>query len=637
MYNNDSNSLNAGAPDIRLSGNQRMASYGPGGSEYDDHSYRLFNKPYNQLTPSELELFDLEMERLMQKVRSPQQNSGIMAAAPGTYTQNRKRQMAAGGGIMGSNNGSMLVAPTADGSRPGYGWLDNILDVAKKVGQTIVPGGETGYFDLYNTGAQAREPNILDLSKFIYGMDNEADPGTQIDPRIQSGGSQFDDGFRKALATILPGGDPGYVQGGLYNSLLGLGGGGGGITDMFSSALSPYLGTDKDRRVNPLYPLGIGAAVGKYVEGLPKDELPMDTTSIDPAAIAAAARGTDAEGAAAGLRFLPEQVTRAAQGGRIGYAEAGPVEMSEEEKYEDLLRRLKRPREMGREYIKPIGKLGEEGIMKPPLGKINEDEAMIPLSDQSKFQNLILLVQMFKDQGMNDKDALEAAYDHFGAEGFGRAEGGRIGYADGTREEIPEELKAILEGLRKMKLEDMAKKYKKYDLRRKTRSAEIPTMAAQGGRIGYAGAGPVRSPGLQDVSRWLFAKDVDTLTDDEYDTLLKFIRENDAKGGRVGRQEGGLMNLGGMEKDYRNEGGFVALGGEEKADDVPARLSKNEFVFTADAVRGAGGGDIDQGAEIMENMMKHLEAGGEVSEDSQGLEGARGMFANAQQLQKRII
>ena len=110
-----------------------------------------------------------------------------------------------------------------------------------------------------------------------------------------------------------------------------------------------------------------------------------------------------------------------------------------------------------------------------------------------------------------------------------------------------------------------------------------------------------------------------------------------AEGGRVPAQEGGLMNLGGMEKDYRNEGGFVALGGKEKADDVPARLSKNEFVFTADAVRGAGGGDIDQGAEIMENMMKHLEAGGEVSEDSQGLEGARGMFANAQQLEKRII
>ena len=44
-----------------------------------------------------------------------------------------------------------------------------------------------------------------------------------------------------------------------------------------------------------------------------------------------------------------------------------------------------------------------------------------------------------------------------------------------------------------------------------------------------------------------------------------------AQGGRIGAQEGGLMNLGGMEKDYRQEGGFVPLGGEERADDVPAR------------------------------------------------------------------
>ena len=109
------------------------------------------------------------------------------------------------------------------------------------------------------------------------------------------------------------------------------------------------------------------------------------------------------------------------------------------------------------------------------------------------------------------------------------------------------------------------------------------------------------------------------------------------RGGRVAAQEGGLMNLGGMEKDYRQEGGFVPIGGEEKADDVPARLSKNEFVFTADAVRAAGGGDIDEGAAVMERLMENLEAGGEVSEESQGLEGARNMFANAQQLETRII
>jgi len=104
-------------------------------------------------------------------------------------------------------------------------------------------------------------------------------------------------------------------------------------------------------------------------------------------------------------------------------------------------------------------------------------------------------------------------------------------------------------------------------------------------------------------------------------------------GGRRMAEEGGLMDLGGMEKDYRNDGGFVPLGGEEKADDVPARLSKNEFVFTADAVRGAGGGDIDKGAEIMENVMENLENGGNISEESQGLEGARDMFATSQRLE----
>ena len=106
-------------------------------------------------------------------------------------------------------------------------------------------------------------------------------------------------------------------------------------------------------------------------------------------------------------------------------------------------------------------------------------------------------------------------------------------------------------------------------------------------------------------------------------------------GGRIGAQEGGIMDLGGMEKDYRQEGGFVPLGEEEKADDVPARLSKNEFVFTADAVRAAGGGDIDAGAEVMENVMQNLEAGGKISEESQG-EGAQEMFEVSERLSEVI-
>ena len=76
------------------------------------------------------------------------------------------------------------------------------------------------------------------------------------------------------------------------------------------------------------------------------------------------------------------------------------------------------------------------------------------------------------------------------------------------------------------------------------------------------------------------------------------------------KNEGGLLDLGGMEKDYRETGGFVPIGEYEKKDDVPARLSVNEFVMTADAVRGAGDGDIDKGSEVMEGIMENFEQKG---------------------------
>ena len=97
-----------------------------------------------------------------------------------------------------------------------------------------------------------------------------------------------------------------------------------------------------------------------------------------------------------------------------------------------------------------------------------------------------------------------------------------------------------------------------------------------------------------------------------------------------------LIDMDGKEMDLRAEGGFVPLGRMERADDVPARLSKNEFVFTADAVRNAGEGDVDKGAEVMYNMMKNLESGGEISEESQGLEGAREMFQTSKRLEEVI-
>ena len=110
------------------------------------------------------------------------------------------------------------------------------------------------------------------------------------------------------------------------------------------------------------------------------------------------------------------------------------------------------------------------------------------------------------------------------------------------------------------------------------------------------------------------------LTDAEYDMVgkLSYDKLSDpdfAVGGRVNyalgtkptAEESGLGGLP-IEADMRYTGGFMPYGAKEKADDVPARLSKNEFVFTADAVRAAGGGSVNKGAKKMYQTMKQLEA-----------------------------
>tara|TARA_R110001599_G_scaffold271555_2_gene472612 strand:+ start:107 stop:958 length:852 start_codon:yes stop_codon:yes gene_type:complete len=102
-----------------------------------------------------------------------------------------------------------------------------------------------------------------------------------------------------------------------------------------------------------------------------------------------------------------------------------------------------------------------------------------------------------------------------------------------------------------------------------------------------------------------------------------------ANGGRIGyamgtdqivNQASGIMGLpqrtnkaGVKELDLRESGGFIPpVGVKEKADDIPAMLSNNEFVFTADAVRGMGNGNVNKGAQRMYDIMKKLEKGGRV-------------------------
>jgi len=126
-----------------------------------------------------------------------------------------------------------------------------------------------------------------------------------------------------------------------------------------------------------------------------------------------------------------------------------------------------------------------------------------------------------------------------------------------------------------------------------------PQMAANGGRIGY------QEGGIGDLIK-------QTTQQSFFGTPMM------AMGGRMGYAMGAEVptrenQAGVKELDYRDTGGFVPpIGIKERADDIPAMLSNNEFVFTADAVRNAGGGDENLGAKKMYTLMKQLESGGSV-------------------------
>ena len=160
-------------------------------------------------------------------------------------------------------------------------------------------------------------------------------------------------------------------------------------------------------------------------------------------------------------------------------------------------------------------------------------------------------------------------------------------------------------------------------------SAEPKWMKAQGGRIGF---GSGTSDKFEEKIAALVAKglarelaEAIVLSDISPDNF-KIIDalENKAEGGRIGFAYGpdqtaeaaGIMGqlpvrnngAGVKELDLRDSGGFIPpVGVKEKADDIPAMLSNNEFVMTADAVRAAGGGSVEKGAQVMYDQMKNLE------------------------------
>ena len=153
---------------------------------------------------------------------------------------------------------------------------------------------------------------------------------------------------------------------------------------------------------------------------------------------------------------------------------------------------------------------------------------------------------------------------------------------------------------------------------------------ANGGRIGYSGGSDdYESKFMKLVSELMEAGFSQQQAIEE---ARERLSENKANGGRIGYAFGnnnpeqnainaaGIMGLplnqnpaGATELDMRDTGGFIPpVGVKEKEDDIPAMLSNNEFVFTADAVRGMGDGNVNVGAQRMYDMMKKLENGGRV-------------------------
>ena len=216
--------------------------------------------------------------------------------------------------------------------------------------------------------------------------------------------------------------------------------------------------------------------------------------------------------------------------------------------------------------------------------------------------------------------------------------GGRIGYADGTEK--------IVQPSASMMVDTTTSNPIPNDAPQKEIS-EVAKIMLGPGRSGIGEPEDGTMKGYQFFRTQYLPKKVKEISENygiEESDVLRLIREEMmnyidtpkslekpkmAYGGRIMRaygsddlveQASGIEGLdininpkGVKELDLRETGGFIPpVGVKEKADDIPAMLSNNEFVFTADAVRAAGGGSVNKGAQIMYDTMKKLENGGTV-------------------------
>jgi hypothetical protein len=167
------------------------------------------------------------------------------------------------------------------------------------------------------------------------------------------------------------------------------------------------------------------------------------------------------------------------------------------------------------------------------------------------------------------------------------------------------------------------KEYDDYVARRSAVSSQLEDVVpeldirmANGGRVNYNDGGTTMMASMEE-NELEFMRLVDEFMEAGFNLEEAIEAARDELGRKslaMGGMPTGIMRTneaGTIERDYREMGGFVPpIGIKEKADDIPAMLSNNEFVMTADSVRGIGDGSVKKGAKKLYALMRESEGKG---------------------------
>jgi len=381
-------------------------------------------------------------------------------------------------------------------------------------------------------------------------------------------------------------------------SFNGMFGGGGGLSSFFGKgSLNPLLRTSGMDYGQSQFgsmlsgaknflktPMGMGAAItagsALAAAGVPEDQVPNDIGALQSYLRSGYLKlnpdldYNNEEDKAIVDNFVQENsIERMAEGGRIGYADGS----------EDMILPMRKPGIEEMMSSNPgAAESGNPISRNEPIAALIEkyntyNKAMPGVADETKTYLMEDFKKSLEDSGISIEEfKMRLQEQNEMDEPVDMAYGGRMGYAGGT------DFENYLKGRKQFEKQQSEEQlYREYieDIRRQ-KIAEQRNMAAYGGRMGYAFGTPENNA----------------------------IQAAGIEGLPLNQNPAGVTEL-----DLRDSGGFIPpVGVKEKADDIPAMLANNEFVFTADAVRGMGDGSVNKGAQRMYDMMKKLEKGGRV-------------------------